>query len=506
MASMSMEAREERISEIKERLAALTAEYENERFSDEAEQEWNALHAEKDEHEATIKQVAARMRVLDEMGDKPESRESGASFNVRSVKTQRDIYDLSEIRSQAHSQEHEVELLRDNAMRALETARIDITGIAQTRKDAMDNPVDVQNTANVRERIEWLVDSDPHGEISRRMLQTGSSTYKRAFGKAISNRNRTPEEERALNVVTTGGGYAIPFALDPTFLHVSNYSVNPYRAICKIASITGSNTWQGVTTTGVTASRIAEAGTAADNAPSFLQPQGQVTRVHCFIPYSLEVEGDIAGLAGELTSLFSEAKDDEEALNFTTGTGTAPAPVGIFGAGGGLGTAAPPKVLTAGTAALVVGDIDQAQVTLAPRWRSRATWVGNLGFYQRVRRFYTAGGETLQPAGGPGNQAGFQSQTPGGTNIGYGLLGRPAYECSQINTGNVLTSGTKLAVFGDFSKFVIVDRVGMNIEAIPMLMTSSLPTGNRGLYAWWRNTTVLATGTGAGAFVYLQTT
>lgn len=504
MASMNMDDRKTRVSEITDRLNALTAEYANERFSDEAKKEWNDLHAEREDHEATITEIEARMSFLDQISDRPESREQGASFNVRSVKSERDIYDLSEIRSQAHSHEHEVDLLRDNAMRAVEASRFELP--TQARRDALGNPLPVQNVEDVKGHIQWLVDSDPHGEISRRMLQTGSSTYKRAFGKAISNRNRTPEEERALNVVTTGGGYAIPFALDPTFMHVSNYSVNPYRAICRIASITGSNTWQGVTTTGVTASRIAEAGTAADNAPSFLQPQGQVTRVHCFIPYSLEVEGDIGGLAGELTSLFQEAKDDEEATNFTTGTGTAPAPVGILGAGGGLGTAAPPKVLCAGTAAFAVGDIDNAQVTLAPRWRARSSWVANLGFYQRVRRFYTAGGETLTQGVGPGNSAGLSSIAPGGADVGYNLLGRPAYECSAINTTNVLTSGTKLGILGDFSKFVIVDRVGMNVEAVPLLMTSSLPTGSRGLYAWWRNTTVLVTGTGAGAFVYLQTT
>jgi HK97 family phage major capsid protein len=504
MASMSMEDRRERVLAITSRLGELTTDYQNERFSDEATKEWNDLHAEREEHEATIEEVEARMRVLDEISQKPESREQGATFSVRSVRTQRDIYDLSEIRSQSHSPDHEVELLRDNALRAVEESRFELP--AQATADAMGTPLPRKNVEDVQQRIGQLVDADPHGEVSRRILQTGSNTYKRAFGKAISNRNLLPEEERALNVVTTGGGYAIPFALDPTFIHVSNYSVNPYRAICRNVSITGSNTWQGVTTTGVTAGRIIEGGTAADNAPSFLQPQGQVTRVHCFIPYSLEVEGDIQGLAGELTSLFSEAKDDEEALNFTTGTGTAPAPVGILGAGGGLGTAAPPKVLCGGTAAFAVGDIDNAQVTLAPRWRSRASWVGNLGFYQRVRRFYTAGGETLTQMLGPGNEAGFQSVAPGGATVGYNLLGRPAYECSQINTTNVLTSGTKLAVFGDFSKFIIVDRVGMNIEAVPLLMTSSLPTGNRGLYAWWRNTTVLATGTGAGAFVYLQTT
>jgi HK97 family phage major capsid protein len=479
----------ERLTEIQARREELNKEYEGELMPPEPAEEWKALRAERGLVTETIAELEMRYAEIAEQAEKPEGRENGAHFNVRAKKSNRDIYDLTEIRNESRSPEHEVELLRDNALRSVETTRFVIP------------PHPGQSAERSQGKIQEMIDNDPTGEISRRVLQTGSNTYKRAFGKALSGKNMSPDEQRALTVVTTGGGYAIPYALDPTFLHVSNYSVNPYRAICKVVNITGSNTWQGVTTTGVTASRIIEAGTAADNAPSFLQPTGQVTRVGCFVPYSFEVDGDIAGLEGELTSLFQEAKDDEEATSFTTGTGTAPAPVGILGVQG-LGTAAPPKVLTVGTAAFALADVDAAQLALAPRWRSRATWVANLGFYSRVRRFYAAGGETLLPAGGPGNAQGFQTGAPGGTNIGYGLLGRPAYECSAINTTNVLTSGTKLGILGDFSKFTIVDRVGMNLEIIPVLMTNSLPTGNRGIYAWWRNTTVL---TAPSAFVYIQT-
>jgi HK97 family phage major capsid protein len=48
----------------------------------------------------------------------------------------------------------------------------------------------------------------------------------------------------------------------------------------------------------------------------------------------------------------------------------------------------------------------------------------------------------------------------------------------------------KIAVVGDFSRaFKIVDRVGMNIELIPHLFGAAqgnLPTGQRGLFAYWR--------------------
>ena len=502
MAAMTLEERQARVKDIETRLKEIVTEYERDGIPDDVKEEWNSLNVELEEQNKIITEKVSMRARLDEIADDPRrATEDGSSFGIHSKKSERDIYDLVGVRNESRSPEHEVDLLRSNALTAVQDSRFVLP--AQARKDADGNPLPTQNVEDVRGHIADLIDGDSTGEIARRILQTGSSTYRRAFGKAASGKNMTPDEQRALTTVTTGGGYAIPFALDPTFIHVSNFSVNPYRFICRNVSITGSNTWQGVTTTGVTASYVIEGGTAADNAPSFLQPQATVQRAHCFVPYSYEVDGDIAGLQGEVTQLFADAKDDLEAVQFTTGTGTAPAPVGILGVQG-LGTAAPPKVLTIGTAILQVADIDAAQVALAPRWRARATWVANLGFYQRVRRFYAAGGETLQPAGGPGNTQGFQSVAPfdpGG--IGYGLLGRPAFECTAINTTNVTTTGTKQAIFGDFSRgMIIVDRVGMNVEVIPNLMTSGLPTGQRGLLAWWRNATVLAA---PSAFVYLQT-
>jgi HK97 family phage major capsid protein len=42
-------------------------------------------------------------------------------------------------------------------------------------------------------------------------------------------------------------------------------------------------------------------------------------------------------------------------------------------------------------------------------------------------------------------------------------------------------------LLGDFSRFVIVDRVGMSVEYIPTLFgASQRPTGQRGWYAYWR--------------------
>jgi HK97 family phage major capsid protein len=51
------------------------------------------------------------------------------------------------------------------------------------------------------------------------------------------------------------------------------------------------------------------------------------------------------------------------------------------------------------------------------------------------------------------------------------------------------TTNTKLAILGDFSKFLIVDKIGMSVELIPHLFgtANNFPTGQRGMYAVWRN-------------------
>lgn len=68
------------------------------------------------------------------------------------------------------------------------------------------------------------------------------------------------------------------------------------------------------------------------------------------------------------------------------------------------------------------------------------------------------------------------------------LLGRPLYECSDLDGVINAAAENHVAVFGDFSNYRIVDRVGFTVEMIPNLIstTNGCPTGQRGMLAWWR--------------------
>jgi hypothetical protein len=54
-------------------------------------------------------------------------------------------------------------------------------------------------------------------------------------------------------------------------------------------------------------------------------------------------------------------------------------------------------------------------------------------------------------------------------------------------------------VLGDFRYFIIVDRIGMDVELIPHLFgASGRPLGQRGIYAIWRNNSAVGDVFGRG--------
>jgi HK97 family phage major capsid protein len=52
---------------------------------------------------------------------------------------------------------------------------------------------------------------------------------------------------------------------------------------------------------------------------------------------------------------------------------------------------------------------------------------------------------------------------------------------------NTIGAGKNLLIYGDFSNFVVTQRVGATVELIPHLFGANRrPTGQRGLYMWAR--------------------
>lgn len=389
--------------------------------------------------------------------------------------SEREVHDLENLDSPVthifHPQAQQVEL-RDRARRAL-----DFAVFPQTRdREACQEHVEA-----------LLVGSDSvDSEIARRILVTGNPLYRSGFAKWLAGTSRLASEERAMSLgTTTAGGFAVVYELDPTFIRTSNFSVNPFRSICRQVTIAGSNEWRGVTSAGIVAAYGAEAAESTDNSPTLGQPAAIVQRASAFVPFSVEAEMDITGLQGELATGIQDAKDDLEALEFTTGVGTTVHPQGIL-------VGATSTTSTATTGAFVIGDMYSVEQAIKPRSRPRAVWVANRAFYNRVRAFDTSGGAGMwyggvASVGGPFSN-GLGNNVPTDGRLSQPLMGYAAYENSTMTSS--LTTTSKMAVFGDFRAMVIVDRIGLNLEIVPLLFggSSRFPTGQRAIWAWWRNT------------------
>lgn len=458
---MTIEEIRARQAEIRARLQEIDSEWANRSMSDEARSEWNALNEEFEANETLHSELVARRDRVENLAGGDENRERGADFQVPGAgrDSSTDIYDLSTIRSSVSGPEEATRQLRDRALRSIEQSQF-------PHPNADDDAV--------RAHIEHLLNTveTEDGQLARRLLATGSPVYSRAFGKALIGRPLSNEEQRALSLTDAAGGFAVPYTLDPTIIHTSDGAINPLRQIARVEQIVGDE-WKGVSSAGITVSRAAEAAEASDDAPTLAQPSGKPTRVQGFIPFSIEAGANWPALQSEMATMLQDAKDLEEAESFTLGSGIGLNPEGIV-TGLGAGSA----VETATALTFAVGDLHKVKGALPPRFRSRASWLASDTIYSLARQFDTSGGAS--------HWVDLNDDRP------PRLIGKPAYEASEMSA--VVAANELIAVYGDFNNYLIVDRLGMQVELIPHLFgANQRPTGQRGIYAIWLNTALILT-------------
>jgi HK97 family phage major capsid protein len=328
-----------------------------------------------------------------------------------------------------------------------------------------------------------LQDNDnDDGILSKQMLLTSAPAYYRAWSKIASNpvvgvADLDPEERRALNEVRAfqramslsdpAGGYLVPFQLDPTVILTSDGSYNEIRGLSRQVVAIG-DTWNGVSAGAVSWSFDAEASEVSDDAPTFAGPAISIFMARGFVPISLEARMDASNVTAEVGRLLAQGKDDLEAIKFATGTGTAE-PWGLVSA---LVASAPTSIVTSTTAdTFAFNDLYKVQGALPARYRSRAAWLANNLFWNLTRQ--TAPSTTVwqEPA----------------TDRQPRLLGRTVAEAEAMDGVINATQENYLAIFGDFTNYVIADRIGMTVDFIPHLFgTNRRPTGQSGWFAYYR--------------------
>jgi HK97 family phage major capsid protein len=502
--AMSIEELEQRQNEIEGLLKQIDQEFAGQIIPEEERGTWNELCEERDANDALLDELRARMRTIEKFAANPDNLERGTEFNDLAFHTARpgavrgdDIYDTSTIRADLFSSPEKMrDESVDRAQRAIETA---VIPILDSKKAS--NVCDEARAKSHMERLIHHTREATPGETARHFLITGSPIYKRAFGKAMTSVMRgghphmslSPDEQRALGLGALTGGQAVPFTLDPTVIPTSNSVVNPARALARVESITGSNTWNGISSGAITASRAAEIAVASDNSPTMAAPTVTVTKAQAFVPFSVEIQEDWAGMETEMAQLFQDAKDDEEGAAFVTGVGTT-----VFPQGFTVGTTNTSAAATGLT--VTAANVYALEAALPPRFRPNASFVANRAIYNVIRGIDTAGGAALWLY----ISQGLVTQTPTPGNTGATLLGRGAWEASAMQA--TVVNATKIMVIGDFNYFLIVDRIGLHVELIPFLFGASqgnLPVGQRGIYAWWRNSSKVLS---ANAFVAMTGT
>jgi len=331
--------------------------------------------------------------------------------------------------------------------------------------------------------VRFVRNDDPTGVGARYLTAVGSDPYESAWVKLLKDptlgyaRFNSAERdamevaakvqsERALSEGTSGsGGFAVPFQLDATVILASDGVTNPLRSLATVSTV-ATSVWKGVSSTGIVASYRPEGAPATDNAPALLQPVVYVEMAHAFIPFSIEVGQDWAGLTAELARLFADAKESLEAEQFLSGAGHASSePEGLL-------VGATETLDTATASTFAIADAYSLVQAVAPRYQANSTVLGAPAVFDEAYRW--VGGASEEPAVLPTREGAF--------------IGRRKAEMSSMSALTT-TDGESILVAGDFRAGLrIIERIGMTVELIPHLMGATFtPTGQRGLYAYWRN-------------------
>ena len=423
-------------------------------LTDAEEREQGALTEERKQVEARIAKIEKRMEELaGKATDGKTDRSSGPAFH-KSV----DPFDLDALRRDTNPGEEYRAKVEEYAYRAIEKAEYGGT-----------EEIKGQEPAENVERALKIAKGEDNAEFAERILRTGSEVYARAFAKAVAKTSvaqLTEEEARALSLgADSGGGYAVPFQLDPSVIYTSTGVINPLRGISRNVKITGKE-WQGLDSAGTTVTRKAEAAEADDNSFSINQKVLRVNAVRGFIPFSHEIDLTWGAVQAEITRALIDAKDHEEAASFTNGNGTG------LNAGGVLGSLTGNTVNASTGQTFTAADVYKLEEALDARYQANAKFLGHKVIYNKIRQFDTAGGAQLWERIG--------NKTPDQ------LLGYDALRTTEM--ASVHTTGSKFLLFGDFQNFLILDRIGMSVDLVPHLFgPNGRPTNQRGIHAVWMN-------------------
>ena len=309
--------------------------------------------------------------------------------------------------------------------------------------------------------------------VARMAMATGSPEYMAAFrnwvkslGAPVYSAEEAAAVRASMSLTSANGGYALPFLLDPTLIHTGAATKNPIRQIARVESGT-QDKWNGVTVSNVTTAWTAEGVAFTDGSPTTGGVQVDAAKLTAYVTGSFEIFQD-SSLLAQLPGLIGESIDYAESAAFISGSGSG-APKGVItavsGTAGSLVTATTRGSFTSASIADTIALVN----ALAVRYEDTSTWVLNKAIYRTIE----------QQMVGTGAVKAIEM-----TN-GKELFDLPVVRSSTMLSAT--TSGNHIAVLGDFSQYIVYDRLGVNVEFIQNVVDGDgLPVGKRGLVAYKR--------------------
>lgn len=407
--------------------------------------------------DADIDATEARIGELEAI----EARQA-AAVNVPQVMTRVPDEQVTDVRSMSAGE------ARDRAFKLLER-RDDTAHLSTDQLDQVDRLIrskTKRTQGDVVAKLLLLSESDDYRSAFCRLVSQPTPVLTVAESEAVQRFN----EFRAMSIGTdTAGGFGVPVLIDPTIILTSQGSLNPFRRISRQLTIT-TDEWKGVSSAGVTWSYDAEASAVSDDSPTVAQPNIPVHMARGFIPYSIEVGMDYPSFQEEMSTLLLAGYDELQAESFATGSGSG-APTGIVTA---LDANTNVEVAVTTDGSLGAVDIRKVWSALPDRARGNATWVMSEDVRDTISSFGSAWGAD--------STATLADNT-------REIKNRPVEVSSYFADFTGTTGAANLLVVGDFSRYYIVDRIGMNVELVPHLfdVTNNRPTGQRGWFAFARH-------------------
>jgi HK97 family phage major capsid protein len=450
---MTPEEMRARLAAITEELRTIHTEAAEAAFTDEQQTRWDTLETEE-------RDTAEALRVAEETAAREtrvaERRARWGSVQVAPVR--QDPFDLDNVRN-----------TRGNALIDQARNAFDPTFV---RRSA------TEGAAELLRKIDLLSeDENGQGEaLARYALIHGSDNYRSAFRSwfQASARGMAPvltQEEAfavraSMSLTSANGGYSLPTLLDPSLIFTGTISKNPLRRISTVKQGT-QDKWNGVTAGAVTTAWKAEGSAFTDGSPTTGAVQVDAAMLTAYVTGSYEIFAD-SNLLNDLPGLIGEAIDTAEQTAFISGSGS-DAPKGIITAISAT-VASTVTVTTRGTFnSTSTADTLALLNALPVRVEDSSTWLMNKATYRAINQQVTG------TAGVP-----LIEQTDRNN-----LLDLPVLRASDMPSAT--TSGNVMIVLGDFSRFVIYDRLGVNVEFIQNVVDGDgLPVGKRGLVAYKR--------------------